>query len=178
MSYFYELCILFDNNNINNYYEFLSPLLIRSYLIIFLCFLITSWLKSLISSISFIWNSKILHESFIFIVIVLQIWFLLLSNLDRSFSIRLYLMILFQYLYYHSSDVINWFSLVMLKLDRFKLFKSIIFDFFTVLFSFFHINNMPPYTPSGCFASGGLSATNVILLSCSFFISLLCFYCF
>ena len=136
-SYFYELCVLFDNNNINNHHEPSPPLLIRNHLVIFLCFLVVPWLKLLISSIPFTWSSEMLHESPILIVIVLWIWLLLPSGLNRSSSVRLYLMILFQYLYCHSPGVIDWFSLIMLKLDRSELFESIIFDFFAVLLSFF-----------------------------------------
>ena len=49
----------------------------------------------------------------------------------------LYSIILFQYLYCHSPGFINQFNPVTPKLGRSELFESIIFNFFTVLLSFF-----------------------------------------
>ena len=54
MSYSYEFYVLYDNNNINNHYESLSSLLIKSCCAVFLHFLIASELKSSVNLISFI----------------------------------------------------------------------------------------------------------------------------
>ena len=56
VSYFYEPCVLCDNNNINNHYKLSSLLLIRSHLAVLLCSLIMPWLKSLIGLITFTWK--------------------------------------------------------------------------------------------------------------------------
>ena len=120
-----------------------------------------------------------LHKLFIHIIIVLWIWSLLSSGLNRSFSVMLYWLILFWYLYCHLSGFIDWFGLVVSKLDKSKFFKSIIFNFFAVLLSFFfYINIIPLYMPFNCFASDGLSAAEITLLFCLSFISFLCLCCF
>ena len=122
---------------------------------------------------------KCCMKLFIHIVIVLWIWLLLPSGLGRSFSVRLYSMILFWYLYCHSPGFINWSSSVMPKLSKFKLFESMIFGFFAFLFSFFfYITNMPSYVLSDYFAFSSAGAADVTLLFYSSSISLLCPCCF
>ena len=84
---------------------------------------------------------------------------------------------MFQYLYYHLLGFIDWFSSITPNLDKFKLFKSMIFNFFTVLFSFFlYINNIPFCASFDHFASDSL---NIILSShlSSIFLLHLCYFC-
>ena len=111
---------------------------------------------------------------FIHIVIVLQIWLLLPSDLNKSFNVRLYSMILFQYLYCHLSGIIDQSGSVLPKLSKSKLFESMIFDFFAPLLSFFlYITNIPSHIPFDCFVFSDTDAADVILLSHLSFISLL-----
>ena len=143
--------------------------------------ILISWLNRSVNPIFFIWNFRMLYKLFTHIIIILWIWFLFLLNLDRNFSVMLYWLILFWYLYCCSSGFIDWFNSITLKLDKFELFKSMIFNFFAVLLSFFlYINNMSFYMSSGHFASDNLSTADIILSSHSsfiFFLHFCCFYC-